>query len=162
MRPSCNKPQSEMTAKPSMYPQGKFKDKPCKRCGTMFSPQAPSHLYCSQKCADDGWSHNYLTNEYGLSKNQYDEMKKAQGDKCALCGGEGFLMLKHHWCKLVVDHDQQTGTVRGLLCHNCNRGLGLFKDRPEVLRLAAEYLERATTISKESTGKCSEAHDSES
>lgn len=162
MRPSCNKPQSEMTAKPSMYPQGKFKDKPCKRCGTLFSPQAPSHLYCSQQCADDGWSHNYLKNEYGLSKNEYDALKVTQDNKCAICGGEGFLMRKHHWSKLVVDHDHKTGVVRGLLCHNCNRALGLFKDNPKTLKNAALYLERATTISQESTDKCSEAHDSES
>lgn len=162
MRPSCNKPQAEMTARPSLYPQGKFKDKPCKRCGTVFSPQAPSHLYCSQQCADDGWSHNYLKNEYGISKDEYDSLKEEQGSKCAICGGEGFLMKSTHWSKLVVDHCHTTGAVRGLLCHNCNRGLGLFKDSPDALRKAAEYLESATTISKESTGKCSEAHDSES
>jgi hypothetical protein len=162
MRPSTNKPQSEMSANPSKYPQGKFKDKPCKCCGKMFSPQAPSHLYCSQQCADDGWSHNYLKNEYGISKKTYDEVKHQQGHRCAICGGEGFLMKTTHWSKLVVDHDHDTGAVRGLLCHNCNRGLGLFKDNPQALREAADYLERATTIPQGSTPKPVEAHGNES
>lgn len=150
-----------MTANPKNYPQGYFKDKPCKRCGTPFSPKAPSHLYCSQKCVDYSWNDNYLKNEYGLSKKEFDTMKEEQKGKCAICGGEGFLMRAHHWSKLVVDHDHSTGSVRGLLCHNCNRALGLFQDSPENLRRAAEYLERATTISKESTPKLVEAHNSE-
>lgn len=161
-RPSCNRPQSEMTATPEKYPQGFFKDKACRKCGTIFSPKAPSHLYCSQDCANYAWSDNYLKNTYGVSKEHYDGIHREQKGKCAICGGEGFLMTKHHWSKLVMDHDHKTGLVRGLLCHNCNRGLGLFKDNKEVLATAIQYLERATTISEESTPKSVEAHSSES
>lgn len=52
--------------------------------------------------------------------------------ECVICGAE---------CRTVVDHDHQTGYVRGGLCTNCNLGLGHFKDNPELLRLAALYLE---------------------
>lgn len=52
--------------------------------------------------------------------------------ECIICGLE---------TNVVVDHDHATGDVRGGLCTNCNLGLGHFKDNPELLRLAALYLE---------------------
>lgn len=52
--------------------------------------------------------------------------------ECIICGIE---------TSVVVDHDHVTGDVRGGLCQNCNLGLGHFKDNPELLRLAALYLE---------------------
>ena len=56
---------------------------------------------------------------------------KATVTQCVICGNEE---------KLVVDHDHQTGKVRGLLCNHCNRGLGHFKDDPMLLEFAAQYL----------------------
>jgi len=135
-----NKRQSEMTATPKKYPQGFFKDKPCRKCGNMFTPKAPSHLHCSQECADEAIMDAYLNRCYGIIYKDYTAMLESQDSKCAICGGEGFCMAKHHKLKLVVDHCHDTGEVRGLLCHNCNRGLGLFKDDEEVLRKAIDYL----------------------
>ena len=136
-----NKPQSEMTGVPSKYPQGKFKSKPCKNCKNLFSPQAPSHMYCSQECADYGVISAYLTRNYGITYSHYLEMLEKQNNRCSICGGEGFIMNKDiHKLKLVVDHCHATGVVRGLLCHNCNRGLGLFKDDLNSLNKAMEYL----------------------
>ena len=56
---------------------------------------------------------------------------KATVTQCVICGLED---------KLVVDHDHQTGKVRGLLCNHCNRGLGHFRDDPMLLEFAAHYL----------------------
>ncbi|MCZ2397864.1 MAG: endonuclease VII domain-containing protein [Chitinophagales bacterium] len=42
---------------------------------------------------------------------------------------------------MTVDHDHKTGNLQGLLCNGCNKGLGLFKDNPEILNKAKEYLE---------------------
>lgn len=88
---------------------------------------------------------------YGITEAQYEDMKKKQEYKCYLCGGDGFIMNKaSHHETLCVDHDHATGKVRKLLCHNCNRALGLLQDDPHLLRKAAEYIEAhkegATTI----------------
>jgi hypothetical protein len=148
-----NRPQSEMTATPKKYPQGKFKDKSCKCCTNVFSPQAPSHSYCSQECADSGLSSAYLKRTYGIDITEYKALLTKQNNVCKICSGEGFIMAEHHKMKLVVDHCHETGKVRGLLCHNCNRALGLFHDKTDVLTNAINYLEGATTIPKGSTLK---------
>lgn len=79
---------------------------------------------------------------YGLTREAFEAMYRQQHGRCAICGtkvphkvgrGQGRRTL-------VVDHDHETGAVRGLLCPNCNTGLGMFKDSPENLRMAAEYL----------------------
>ena len=73
--------------------------------------------------------------KYGLAKGDYEQMLEAQGGLCAICGqppGSGR--------RLDVDHDHQTGTVRGLLCSACNTGLGLFRDDPSALAGAIRYL----------------------
>ena len=143
-----NRDQSAMTATPEKYPQGKFSDKECRRCSKTFSPKAPSHLYCSQDCADLARTDRYLNRAYDLSVEDYDRMFEEQGGLCCICEGRGFLMTENHKVLLVVDHNHTTGEVRGLLCHNCNRALGLLKDDVKVLKKAIEYLERATTIPK--------------
>ncbi len=69
---------------------------------------------------------------YGLSDADYDALLARQRGVCANCKRNR---------RLGVDHCHATGKVRGLLCGNCNRGLGLFHDDPELLRAAAAYLE---------------------
>lgn len=135
-----NKRQSDMTASPTKYPQGFFKDKPCRYCGSEFKPKAPSHLYCSQECADTALIEKYLLREYKLTYDEYIKLLNSQDAKCAICGSEGFKMQEHHKIKLVVDHCHTTGKVRGMLCHNCNRGLGLFQDSIKNLQSATCYL----------------------
>lgn len=153
-----NRRQADMTAHPSKYPQGKFKDKPCRQCSTVFSPMAPSHLTCSQKCADRLANTAYLKREYGITMDDYDRMHASQNGLCAICNGPGFTMGKRHKMLLVVDHCHATGHVRGLLCHNCNRALGLMHDSTSDLRAAIAYLEGATTIPQGSRAKQPEAH----
>jgi len=72
---------------------------------------------------------------YGLTPEQYGEMIRSQNGKCGVCAVP-FTKTPH------VDHDHSTGAVRELLCTGCNRGLGLFKDSPERMRAAIEYLEK--------------------
>lgn len=136
-----NKAKAEQTATPSKYPQGRFKPKPCRKCGTEFPPKAPSELYCSDPCRTEALNDRYLERAYGITLEDYRRMLKEQDSKCKLCGGEGFLMdTERHSVKLVVDHCHKDGHVRGLLCHNCNRALGLLQDDKETLQRAIDYL----------------------
>lgn len=76
---------------------------------------------------------------YGLSNEEFATMEASQDGKCALC--ERIPPVKTGTTGgLVVDHNHSTGEVRGLLCHTCNRGLGLLRDDPAVLQRAVAYL----------------------
>jgi hypothetical protein len=75
-----------------------------------------------------------------MTKEEYTAKKAAQGGLCTSCGELPAEHLKHP--DLVVDHDHASGKLRALLCANCNTGIGLFRDSPRKLRLAAVYLER--------------------
>ena len=120
------------------YPNGFFKPKRCKQCSTEFVPDAPSRLYCNPECAR---GNAYYKRVYGITRDDVEGLHADQSGLCYLCGGEGFVMGRYGRAKLVVDHCHSSGAVRRLLCHNCNRGLGLFQDDPEVLRRAAMYIE---------------------
>jgi hypothetical protein len=148
-----NKSKQEQTASPDKYPQGYFKDKACRKCTVLFSPTSPSELYCGDVCKDEALVDNYLLRTYNIDMNMYRELLTLQNNVCGLCRQPGWTMAKHHKLKLVVDHDHATGKVRGLLCHNCNRALGLLQDNPEVIRRRADWVEGATTIQKWSTPK---------
>ena len=148
-----NAPKAKQTAKPSKYPQGFFHAKNCKLCGTVFHPKAPSELYCSDDCKDYSFVEAYLKRNYNITIQQYLDMAEAQGFTCAICHQENFAMCETHSGALVVDHDHSTGAVRGLLCHNCNRALGLLQDSRENLMNCLSYLERVTTIPQGSTIK---------
>jgi hypothetical protein len=75
---------------------------------------------------------------YGFTLEQFEAMLLAQRNCCVVCLCSFGSSKDAH-----VDHDHTTGIVRGLLCTNCNNGLGRFKDDPAILRRAADYLERA-------------------
>lgn len=73
---------------------------------------------------------------YGISKEEYEELKTSQHESCKICNTH----FSDTPRGLLVDHDHITGKVRGLLCHNCNTALGLFKDSINSLEGAINYL----------------------
>lgn len=74
---------------------------------------------------------------YGLTRAEYDAMVIAQGGVCAVCG------RGPQRTELCIDHDHETGRVRGLLCQHCNRGLGLLGDDATLMRKLADYVDAA-------------------
>lgn len=68
---------------------------------------------------------------YNITPEQYDGLNVAQNGRCAICERPR---------PLCVDHDHDTGAVRGLLCQKCNKGIGLLDDDPNVLIRAMEYV----------------------
>lgn len=86
----------------------------------------------------DGSTRNYhLKRRYGLTEDDVKELIEQQGGVCAICGTD----KPEH-----VDHCHVTGKVRGVLCFNCNGGLGQFKDDIGRLISAIAYLEEKSWI----------------
>jgi hypothetical protein len=81
---------------------------------------------------------------YGLTWAAYKEMMDSQGGKCAICRTDFDLSDEHGRVgknKPCVDHCHETHKVRGILCGQCNRGLGFFSDNADVLQSAISYLD---------------------
>ena len=80
---------------------------------------------------------NNLKSSWGLTQEDYDNMLENQGGVCAICLGPPD---REHYC---VDHNHETGEIRGLLCNACNRGLGFLRDNTDIVTRAARYLKGA-------------------
>jgi hypothetical protein len=77
-----------------------------------------------------------LKKKYGMTLEQWEKMFSDQNGKCAICKTNQKELNK----RFSVDHDHITNKVRGLLCNNCNRAIGLLKDEYQILINAAEYI----------------------
>lgn len=73
---------------------------------------------------------------YGLNTLTYGLILQKQGQSCAICGERAAADRR-----LEVDHDHATNRIRGLLCSKCNNGLARFRDDPNLLRIAIDYLQ---------------------
>ncbi len=81
---------------------------------------------------------NQRMRKYGITANDYHRILEEQGGGCAICGVKNSGDRKES--RLHVDHCHDTGKVRGVLCSNCNLGIGKFKHDSEILIKAAMYL----------------------
>jgi len=134
--------EKDFTATPSKYPQRSFKEKDCRWCGSIFKPIAPCNHYCSDDCRREVAADKHYKRTYGVGYYWVKEQLEIQEWKCAICNTTGFKMREDHVSGMNLDHCHKTGKARALLCHNCNRGLGLMQDDPEILRSAADYVEK--------------------
>jgi hypothetical protein len=83
------------------------------------------------------WAH-HLEKKYGITLGQYEALLASQDHRCAICG----IHFGQKERRLHVDHNHETGVVRGILCFPCNTGIGAFRDSADRLRAAAAYIEK--------------------
>ncbi|MBQ1000616.1 endonuclease VII domain-containing protein [Streptomyces nigra] len=112
----------------------------CRQCGEV-KPHSEWHRNAT---ASDGLAtrckackavqgrQGHLKRAYGITEADRQGLVASQGGVCCIC----LAALPEH-----VDHCHETGRVRGVLCFSCNAALGQFKDRPDVIRRAAAYVE---------------------
>lgn len=89
-----------------------------------------------------------LKRRYGITLEDYEKLSVSQNNVCAICSKKETRVTRPNSGKysmdgpprLVVDHNHETGVIRGLLCHKCNVGLGQFNDSIYLLERAVEYL----------------------
>src|SRR6185436_12265365 len=108
----------------------------CKKCQYSLN----STWLKKHKLKRKRWDRNYrLQKEYGITTNQFNKILLKQNGKCRIrrsnSPGRGHENFN-------VDHKHGTKVVRGLLCFDCNTGIGKLKDSPVLIRRALRYLER--------------------
>lgn len=79
---------------------------------------------------------SYLKRKYGIGIDEYNEMLAKNNFSCMICG----LLQEDHNCALHVDHNHETLNVRGILCTNCNTGLGHARDSIDLLDSMINYI----------------------
>jgi len=128
--------------------------KKCSKCGWVKQPEDfPRNRRVCKPCTAEykkSWnsenSHkvrNYNFKEFGIGVEEYDKMLAQQKGCCAICFQPESAIMYGKPMSLAVDHCHETGDVRGLLCANCNNGLGRFKDDIGLLQQAILYIEKA-------------------
>lgn len=125
----CNGHYMQMSAGYELKPlrkraTGYSKNKICKASGCENKHRSKG--YCTR--------HYIYMKDYKISSEEYNSMLESQNNKCAIC--------LNNFDLLYIDHNHDTGKVRGLLCNNCNTGIGMLKDNFEIVKNAYEYLLR--------------------
>jgi hypothetical protein len=102
----------------------------CKKCAVQQS------IDSYKKNPDTKRNYN-LKRAYGITLQDFENMKTAQNNKCAICQN-----IFKNSVDSCVDHCHTTKKVRGILCNHCNRAIGLFKESPISLKSALKYLKK--------------------
>ena len=124
--------------------------KTCEFCGEKFETANyhPQQKYCNSECQRKKYYEDHrkeieerrrnrdVKKKYNLTSEDYNKMYDKQYGRCAICDTHQS-ELKY---TLSIDHNHKNGKVRGLLCNNCNGGLGMFKDNKLILDKAIKYL----------------------
>ena len=104
----------------------------CKECFSTYYKERNSTDIEKQRNRESSYKR-----KYGITLDDYNKILSSQNGGCAICGS---VKLRKGESYLHVDHDHETGEVRGVLCTNCNVGIGRFLDDPKLLQNAINYL----------------------
>jgi hypothetical protein len=122
----------------SLVPVGTRRPRPPRPCCSRPKCSLPGFPYCSKHTARLA-----KFKRYGIDWEGFDLLWERCLGKCSICDKPlGLDSSDTH-----VDHCHESGSVRGILCRHCNQGLGQFRDDPERIRAAADYLERFNLLS---------------
>ncbi len=117
-------------------PTKKYYHGKCKKC----------YIKKGQEIYDPVKNRDYnLQYRYGITLEEYNTILEEQNGECAVCGTDdpkGRQSGRGKVKGFYVDHNHETGEIRGLLCNNCNRSIGLFNDDPSILEKAVLYLRK--------------------
>ncbi len=127
-------------------------EKVCSECGDCKSVSEfyknkrhadgrPRHASVCKLCYAKVQRRYYLVSKYGITIDDYMEMLASQDFGCAICEVKENAYGQVSGRAFAVDHNHETGKVRGLLCQTCNRMLGLAGDSVERLKKSLDYLE---------------------
>lgn len=117
-----------------------------RRRNNLADCQAKARAYAAanpERLAYLAWE-SQLRRAYGLSVADYDAMVAQQGGLCAICNRPERVTRSGKQIRLAVDHDHETGKVRGLLCMHCNQAIGKMEHRVDLLQQAVAYLTKVS------------------
>lgn len=120
----------------SEFPWNKKKARPLARCYKCRRKE-----YIGNENTKQRLRNRNLIKSYGITLEEYNLLFLKQGGKCLICG----IHQRDLKQSLNIDHEHITGNIRGLLCPDCNRGLGCFKDNKEIMKKAIKYLKPWTS-----------------
>lgn len=109
----------------------------CKPCAAVLQRDYRAANYAHIRAWE---KRNEFRRKYGITVERYDELLAEQDGVCAICSGPPFGKSDRFY---HVDHDHETGAIRGLLCHSCNLLLAQARDSVDRLHAAIAYLERS-------------------
>jgi hypothetical protein len=116
----------KLTCSTCKIEKSKYDFYPDKRQSTGFRPQCKD---CNRNTV--------LKKKFGITLQQYEDMLQSQNFGCAICQLQWSRSMD---IRFHVDHNHSTGTVRGILCSNCNTALGLLKENESIFHRALQYL----------------------
>lgn len=118
----------------------------CEICGANFVTATYHGKFCSKECqqksepVSEGKRKYSLKSKFNITRKEYKRMLEAQKGVCFICGNKEVWKVNGKVKNLAVDHDHESGKIRGLLCQRCNQGLGHFQDDTDRMQSAINYL----------------------